>query len=139
MDPNHVRCLNLISNMVWIQFVICRELRTSCKIRYICMLIFYDMGHIYCYRKKHLLIPNNKILMLPARCIYCYLFCCSPATKINEAPPPKKNKRLIVKAVHDRSTWWWFMTWHITTKALSVAINVTHVIEDQHAYISNFS
>ena len=68
------------------------------------MFIFDDMGHIYCYRKKHLLIPNNKILMLPARCIYCYLFCCSPATKINEAPPPKRNKRLIVKAVHDRST-----------------------------------
>ena len=72
----------------------------------------------YFYR----ITPNNKILMLHARCIYCYLLCCSPATKINEAPPPKRNKRLIVKAVHDRSTWWWFIKWHITTKALSVAI-----------------
>ena len=29
MDSNHVRCLNLLSNMVWIQFVVCRALRTS--------------------------------------------------------------------------------------------------------------
>ena len=46
-----------------------------------------------------------------------YLVCCSPATKINEVPPPKRNKRLIVRAVHDRSTWWWFITWYFTTKA----------------------
>ena len=34
---------------------------------------------------------------------FCYLLCCSPATKINEEPPPKRNKRLIV-TIHDRST-----------------------------------
>ena len=83
------------------------------------MRIHYSWHYMkiqYFYRTT----PNNKILMLHARCIYCYLLCCSPATKINKAPPSKRNKRLIVKAVHDRSTWWWFMTWHITTKALSV-------------------
>ena len=118
--------------------------------RYICMFIFDDMGHIYCYRKKH------------SCCSTCSNLYGSPITKYSccmqdafivtfyVVLPQRKSMKLHHLKETKGKLWKQFMIglhgyleemrWSMTsTKAFSVAINGNHIVEEQHAYISSFS